>query len=268
MELMTGLVLALTPFLLGMAANATIRYSQSSIQPARFPEKWRTDAIVMAPGTYSHGLVVGKCSNLLAANEVQTVQITGSPSGGSFILSFNGFYTSALPYNITAAALATALQTLPSVTTNTPANVAVSQNAQTYTITFQNQLGSFDQPQLVLVANSLTGGVTPNVIISTTTPGNNVNGVWEPYLSTNTDGSQIAKGVLIYDTIVDTFGSVQCGGGEWRAIGQRTVPVCVGGALKTYELTGLDANAVAQLGRILDGSIGNPSDPGTILEII
>ncbi|MGZ4588675.1 MAG: hypothetical protein ACXVX9_12840, partial [Mycobacteriaceae bacterium] len=44
---------------------------------------------------------------------VQTVTITGTPTGGTFTLTWNGQTTAPIAYNATASAVATALQALP-----------------------------------------------------------------------------------------------------------------------------------------------------------
>jgi len=48
-------------------------------------------------------------------DEVQTVTITGAPTGGTFTLTFGAQTTSAIAYNATAAQVQTALQALSSV---------------------------------------------------------------------------------------------------------------------------------------------------------
>ena len=43
-------------------------------------------------------------------NEVQTITVTGSPTGGTYTLTFDGETTSAIPYNATATQVQTALR--------------------------------------------------------------------------------------------------------------------------------------------------------------
>ena len=54
-------------------------------------------------------LLVGKGQ---ATNEVQTVTVNGSPTGGTFTLTFRGATTSGLAYNAAASTVQTALQGL------------------------------------------------------------------------------------------------------------------------------------------------------------
>src|SRR5260370_13519041 len=53
-----------------------------------------------------------------ANDELQTVTITGGPTGGTFTLTFGGNTTSALNWNCTAAQMQTALQALASIGAN------------------------------------------------------------------------------------------------------------------------------------------------------
>ena len=44
---------------------------------------------------------------------VQTVTVNGTPTGGTFTLTWNGYTTTAIAYNAAASAVQTALQALP-----------------------------------------------------------------------------------------------------------------------------------------------------------
>lgn len=100
-------------------------------------------------------------------NEVQTVAITGSPTGGTFTLNFNGYVTTAIAYNATAAAVQSALEALANLA---PGDVTVTGTAPTFTVTFGGAYAA--QNVVTLVAtHALTGGTTPNVTVTTTTQG-------------------------------------------------------------------------------------------------
>src|SRR5262249_41925037 len=49
------------------------------------------------------------------ADEVQTVTLTGNPTGGTFTLTFSGQTTAAIAYNASAATVQSALQALSSI---------------------------------------------------------------------------------------------------------------------------------------------------------
>lgn len=104
----------------------------------------------------------------VGTNEVQTVTITGTPTGGTFTLTFQGATTSAIAYNATAATVLAALTALANIAHG---GVAVTGSAGgPYTVTFQGALGGRNVPSLV-AAGSLTGGTSPSVDVATATPG-------------------------------------------------------------------------------------------------
>ena len=104
-------------------------------------------------------------------NAVQTVTITGTPTGGTFTLTYNGQTTAAIPYNASAAQVASALVALSNIAS--AANVATGGGAlpgTPVTVTFQGLLGNQPQPVMTAVG-SLTGGSSPAVSVATTTTG-------------------------------------------------------------------------------------------------
>ncbi len=100
-------------------------------------------------------------SNVTAVQEVQTVTISGAPTGGTFALTFDGQTTTPLAYNITAGALETALEALSNI-----ADVTVT---GTYSVTFVDPAG--DVAQMTADGSLLTGGTAPDVAVTTATPG-------------------------------------------------------------------------------------------------
>lgn len=111
------------------------------------------------------GLAVAKVGNYLVpfagVPEVQTVTITGAPTGGTFTLTLDGETTTAIAYNASAADVQAALEALSNVD-----GVAVTGSGP-YVVTFA---GYVNVPQMTATA-SLTGGTTPGVTVATTTGG-------------------------------------------------------------------------------------------------
>lgn len=104
-----------------------------------------------------------------ATSEVQTVTITGSPTGGTFTLTFDGQTTAAIAYNAAASAVQAALEALSTVRAG---NVVVSGSAGgPYTVTFVNDLANANVSALTASGAGLTGGTAPAVAIATTTAG-------------------------------------------------------------------------------------------------
>ena len=99
------------------------------------------------------------------ANEAQTVTITGSPTGGTFTLTYSGQTTSAIAYNATALTVRNALEALSNVEAGA---VTVTGSAGgPYTVTFTS---GADVAQMTATP-SLTGGSSPSVTIATATVG-------------------------------------------------------------------------------------------------
>ncbi len=107
---------------------------------------------------------------IAVANERQTVNITGSPSGGTFKLAFADQATAAIAYNVDAAGLVSALEALPNIATG---DITVTGSNPNFTVEFGGTLAGQDVPQMTLYDNSLTGGTSPSVSIATTVQGRN-----------------------------------------------------------------------------------------------
>jgi hypothetical protein len=102
--------------------------------------------------------------------EVQTVTITGAPTGGTFTLTFDGNTTADIAFDALAAAVQAALEALPNLD---PGDVTVTGAAGgPYTVTFTAAEG--DVPQMTANGDDLTGGSSPGVTVTTTTPGDNL----------------------------------------------------------------------------------------------
>jgi hypothetical protein len=103
------------------------------------------------------------------ANEVQALQITGNPTGGTFTLTLNGQTTAPLAFNATAGQVQAALQALSGVGSN---NVVCAGGPlpNQVAITFAGTLGGCPQ-NLLSHADSLTGGSAPVAVVSRTTTG-------------------------------------------------------------------------------------------------
>jgi hypothetical protein len=109
-------------------------------------------------------------SNVAGTNEVQTITTTGTPTGGTFTLTFGLHTTAPIAYNAAAAAVQTALRDLPNLDT---ADVSCSGGALPtgVVVTFAGEYANENVPLLVADYSALTGGTTPTVSIATTTPG-------------------------------------------------------------------------------------------------
>lgn len=102
------------------------------------------------------------------ANEVQTVTITGSPTGGNFKLTFYGQQTANIAYNAAAADVLAALEALTKIGED---NVTVTGSAGgPYTVTFVGDL-ELTSLQLMTASHTFTGGTSPNIAVTQATDG-------------------------------------------------------------------------------------------------
>ncbi|MFF8610782.1 hypothetical protein ACF06X_33290 [Streptomyces sp. NPDC015346] len=174
--------------MLGIEANQTVtldltKFSQnlhwteaSKYQPERKLKSGIPLGKITASGLYAPYAAV--------TNEVQTLTVTGAPTGGTFTITFTGQTTAAIAYNATAAAVQTALEALSNVN---PGDIVVTGNAGgPWTLTYGGQyLG--ENVAAVTTTEAFTGGTTPDITIATTTGGDT---------PTASDGSQMFAGFL------------------------------------------------------------------------
>ncbi len=109
-------------------------------------------------------------------NEVQTLTIGGTPTGGTFKLAFMGFITGAITWSATNATLLAninaALDALPHVGAGEILAAAGSLTAGigTITLTFSGDWGKMAVNTITVADNSLTG-TSPTLAVAETTPG-------------------------------------------------------------------------------------------------
>lgn len=105
-----------------------------------------------------------------AVNEQQTLTITGTPTGGSFTLYYDGQTTGAIAYNANAAAVQSALEALSNINVG---DVTCSGGAFPGTpvvVTFTGRLAARAIGKMIAVA-SFTGGTAPAITITVSRPG-------------------------------------------------------------------------------------------------
>lgn len=183
-------------------------YSALKQKKQQLIRKARDGSVFLAP--YSAAQITTLTSATTPANEVQTVTITGTPTGGTFTLTFNGATTAAIAYNATAAAVDTALELLSTIGTNGVTVAGGPGPGTPYTVTFSGTtLAAQDVPQMT-AAGSFTGGTSPTIAVTTTTPGVapdllTLPAGWEDLGYLSTDGASLARATDISD--VNSFGA-------------------------------------------------------------
>lgn len=244
--------------------TATRSYAGDGLVPSRDPNDTRVESAKLAPGRYAKGQAVALYNTGVAQNEIQTATVNGTPTGGTFRLAVDGKPTAALAYNASAAVVQAALEALANVGTG---NVGVALASNVYTITFQGALANQDIPTLTLFSNSLTGGSSPTVALAVTQIGRAAGAYWGAYDDALSNGLQTCKGLLRYPTEVGLNGIHAVGSSIWNEHpeGKQAAPVYIAGTFRVGDTVGLDANGVADLGRLVNGTAH--TDPGVELRI-
>jgi len=106
-----------------------------------------------------------------AADAVQTVTISGSPTGGTFTLTFDGQTTGSIAYNAPANGTSSVESALAALSNIGSGNVAVTGgNGGPYSVRFMGSLSGSIEPTMT-AASSLTGGSSPSVSAVTSVVG-------------------------------------------------------------------------------------------------
>lgn len=176
----------------------------------------------------------GKLYAYAEPSHTQLITISGTPTGGTFLLTFNGQTTTALAFNAAAATVQTALQALTSIGASN-ATVAGSAGGP-YTVTFAAALANAAQPLIQIDVGGLTGGTPAGTVADNTT----------------LTGLETAVGILPVPVATDGSGNIYLGDSNVANSlnpAVKTVPVIIGGGVwDSTDFTGWDAGALADLG--------------------
>lgn len=135
----------------------------------RCPNKFDAKCLFLVRATNTNKHVVNVENIIGARVETQTVQISGSPTGGTYKLISSNFGTTAdIPYNATASEVQTALRALPDLSNVTVTSTGTTPNYK-HTIQF-HRITTVVNPAELTSSNSLTGG-TPLIQHNTTQSG-------------------------------------------------------------------------------------------------
>jgi hypothetical protein len=110
-------------------------------------------------------------TNGTGSADVQTVSISGTPTGGTFALGFKGAITAPIAYNATAAAVQSALQALATIGAGNVTCTGGPLPGTAVTCTFAGTLATGLQPAMAQNSGGLTGGSSPTVTVTHATPG-------------------------------------------------------------------------------------------------
>mgnify|MGYP001560029233 CR=1 FL=1 len=103
-------------------------------------------------------------------NEQQTITITGTPTGGTFTLTWDGKTTAGIAFNASAATVVSALEALSNIDVGDVSATGGARPGAAGVVTFQGRFAGINVPLMTGSAAGLTGG-TPVLTITTSTPG-------------------------------------------------------------------------------------------------
>lgn len=114
---------------------------------------------------------------ILTPSEVQTLAITGGPTGGTFTLTFSSQTTGTIAYNATASAVQTALEALSNINPGDVICTGGPLPGTAVVVTFAGQYAGTDVPTMTANSGGLTGGTAPAAGVTVTTPGGSGNAI-------------------------------------------------------------------------------------------
>jgi hypothetical protein len=102
--------------------------------------------------------------------DVQTISISGTPTGGIFSVDFRG-QTTIIAFNATAATVQAALRALSTIGGTNVTCTGGPLPGTPVVCTFSGTLATGKQPLMTAYSGALTGGTTPTVTVAHTTSG-------------------------------------------------------------------------------------------------
>lgn len=113
--------------------------------------------LVLLPSTFDYTTAPLNGTYTAGTNEVQTATKSGTISGGTFTLTYEGQTTSSLAYNASTATVQTALEALSTIGTGNITVGGTTLDAGNMTFTFTGTFANCDV-SLIVLNSSLTGG--------------------------------------------------------------------------------------------------------------
>lgn len=210
--------------------------------------------VALKDGVYAKGTVLDRTTATGGTNEVQTITITGTPTGGTLTISFTNPWTgavettSAIAYNASAATVQAALLALDAFETGDVVCTGGAFPGTAVVATFGGRYAARDISALS-TTDSLTGGTTPASAVAETTKGVVSAGTYFAY------AGGTARALLKYACTV-VLGKITRLGDHGEELS--ATPAYFTGDFEASDLVGLDTDAVTDLGaRLLTGSVSS-----------
>ena len=112
-----------------------------------------------------------------AINEKQTVAITGSPTGGTFTLTYGTETTGTMGYSASAVQIEAALEALTAIDDVTVTTGTTGLPADAFVVEFKDNLAGTDVSMLTIDTTGLQGGTSPSGSVAETIKGRGLQGI-------------------------------------------------------------------------------------------
>jgi hypothetical protein len=221
----------------------TMTFGMRQLQPYHNPASARLKNVNLLAGTYLPGTLLGEVTDV-EADALQTITITGTPTGGNITLAGTPFVPGSsgaivLPYNATAAVAQPLFDAVYGIGNTVVGGGALPGTA--LTVKFVGVLSAQPIPAITITSKALAGGTSPDASIAQTTTGVLNVGTFGAYAHGNSDGTQVAKMILQYGCTVDATGAVTISA-EIPGLTQPHAPAYYRGTFRTDDLVGLPSS--------------------------
>lgn len=236
---------------------ATMTYTGGGLNPL-YDSALVMDIALQGGATYRQGQLMGQVPGTGAAvNERQTITAAGTVTGGTFYLFYGlgQILIGPINWNATGADVVNAINAALG-TTAVQLTSGGPLPGTPVVVEFINEAAGMSHGLLTIAQNNLTG-TTPSFTITRSQVGKPAGGYFANYNDAASDGTQTARCILQYDVTVNPFGQVTYGQGISPDIGGvrgKGIPAFFNGIFRCSDLIGLDANGVADLGRLIVGT--------------
>lgn len=164
--------------------------------------------ILCCPVTSAYPANLSQIVNLASGGyttEVQTLTMTGTPTGGSFALAFQSVATAAIPFGATSAQVVTALTALPGIGSGGVTASGGPFPATPIVVTFAGGNANLAMPLITVPSTlqALTGGVSPAVTTARTTAGFGLYDPVAPWVEIGSTKTGIHKDRNNTETLID-----------------------------------------------------------------
>jgi hypothetical protein len=127
-----------------------------------------TDNITFTTSVATHRYLDKSVATVVQAqfDELQQIALTGNPTGGTFTLTFGGQTTAAINWNDPASVVQTRLQALSSIGAGNALVTGGPGPATPWVVEFAGSMAKTAEALITRTTNSLTGGTTPDAVIT------------------------------------------------------------------------------------------------------